>query len=233
MAERFTGQPVISRETAGVPPLGVIVPSSFAEASATLPPREFPPVAVRNKSNVDRMWDYQKATQTACFFASLYSMHAVLRPEVELPDADWYLANIRPWYAGVLEEEKLLVRHDRLEEALKIYEDWGLRITHITRNSKARQLLEESLMKYQQRGLVADTGTSGFLDVEKFKPPYVVWMHEGVTNQAHFVAVDGTPESMEMVADYRDNKKYFPKMVIEAERSDKKSSRAEESGWEG
>lgn len=232
MAERFAGDMRIRAPAAGVPPLTSFTvglpggdtpyrPFDKSALTAIRPAVASAPVEQANRENVRKMWEYQKATDTACFFASLYGLSAALRPEVKLPDADCYLAEIRPIYGGengVLDPEKLLVPNNRLAQALRIYEEkeWGMRVTRITRNEKARQLLEDSLMEFQNQGLITDTHSSSFINIEQFTPPFVVWMHEGITNHAHFATIDGTDEARDMVKDYIENKKYFVKMVIEA-----------------
>lgn len=228
MGERFTDRRGM-RSITGAPPVAAI-PDAMHMLSHPLPGEasglngslaKLQATRTRNREQVRHIWEYQQATGTACFFASLFSLSDALRPGIALPDADCYLADIRPRYHDLLDPEKLLVRHDRLDEALRILEEpeWGMRVKRITRNEKARQLLEANLKPLETAGRVIDTGTNAFIKPEEFVPPFIVWMHEGITNQAHFITVDGTPDAAHMVQEYAEVRKYFPKMVIEAELS--------------
>ncbi len=224
MGERFTGRNM--KSLTGVLPVAAVPDTLHARPASLpgeapglpLPPVELQAIRTHNRENIRRIWEYQQTTGTACFFASLFSLSDALRPGVALPDADCYLADVRPRYHDLLDPEKLLVRHDRLNEALHILEEpeWGMRVKRITRNEKARQLLEVNLKPLEKLGLVVDTGTNAFIKPEEFIPPFIVWMHEGITNQAHFITVDGTPDAQRMVQEYAQVRKYFPKMVIEA-----------------
>jgi len=225
MSERFTGRNM--KSLTGVLPVAAIPDALHAQPpfipgeapGLPLAPAELQAIRTHNREHIRRIWEYQQAPGPACFCASLFSLSDALRPGVALPDADCYLADVRPRYHDLLDPEKLLVRHDRLDEALRILEEpeWGMRVKRITRNEKARQLLEANLRPLEARGLVVDTGTNAFIKPEEFDPPFIVWMHEGITNQAHFITVDGTPDAQRMVEEYAQVKKYFPKMVIEAQ----------------
>lgn len=168
-----------------------------------------------HRDNLRELYDFQKDKEEGCFFIGLYALSTAFYPDRKLPSAGDFLAGIRPQYGDVLEPDKLLVPNHKLAEAFSIYEEWGMRVTGLTRNAKAEQILCENLLAYQQAGLIEDTHSYTPIDIARHKLPFAVWMHEGVTNQAHFLTLDGSPESQNMLDDYQNNKKYFVKMAIE------------------
>lgn len=165
-----------------------------------------------NREQIRELISFQERTESGCFFVSTCIVRAALDPCNPLPATVEVLGGCRDSFAEVLEDEALLVRHDRLGSALKILERQGMFVTSITLNRVGMMIAGSSLGGISVP--ISVTASNSPVCTEAFRTPYITWVHQAGGDNSHFEADDGSVETRLWREIYR-GKGYKPIGVLE------------------
>ncbi len=153
-----------------------------------------------NRTNYLELLDWQRAEDEGCFFFGLYGLSAARYPYRPLPPADEYLESLRPMYGQVLEDRRLMVRHNMLEEALGIYPEWGINLIRFSFNNQGERVFGRHLSP--ERTPIVHVPSREPLETDGLPYPYSVLVHQAGGNNTHFMTCDGTEEAKLIAGEY-------------------------------
>jgi hypothetical protein len=198
-----------------------IQPPTNSENLTEIVFREISPI-YWNQANLSTLLDIQEATQEGCFFVGLYGLSAAIYPEKALPEAHQFLAEVKSQYGELLEKDRLMVRYDKIKEAIDIYSQWNLDLKKITVNNEGEKLIG----KFLNNSIAPKKNTQKWatLKTDFLNPPYGILVHQAGGCNSHFITIDGTKKA-DIVAEKYFNDKYrivttfeFSKLCVEGVR---------------
>lgn len=157
-------------------------------------------VAKSNQENLSQLIDIQEETGEGCFFVGLYSLNTVLFPDRELPVANDYLTGINDRYEAVLKKDSLTVRYDKIETALKIYDEWNIKLTKLSVNNTGESVFGKYLLDKNIPKQNVSSWKS--LSTDHLNPPYSIVVHQAGGNNSHYITLDGTEKSQSLMEKY-------------------------------